>query len=280
MESANSAKSGSESSPDVPAILAQLEDCEALVRKRAIQTLIRLEPAALTTHVRAILLRTTDEDDAVGNAALDALDRMDPAMLLASTEDIVKLLSEMASASCHIIKMEVPGVCAVCPRECNDEFSVECGRCRRWFHGACIFGTTEEVGGEETDEEVDSRGAEFDDDTLDIAEKCAIRRMEVISKMLRKLGPSAPDALVRELLLTRPGDSWRDIFGSQYAWETGKKTSSSVEQAVLSLALPVRARHVVAILSFVGGLFFSDVRKAAPARGAVRAGAGRSAGPL
>ena len=218
MESANSAKSGSESSPDVPAILAQHEDCEALVRKRAIQTLIRLEPAALTTHVRAILLRTTDEDDAVGNAALDALDRMDPAMLLASIEDIVKLLSEMASASCHIIKMEVPGVCAVCQRECNDEFSVECGRCRRWFHGACIFGTTEkmlaaadcvdecdsteEVGGEETDEEVDSRGAEFDDDTLDIAEKCAIRRMEVISKMLRKLGPSAPDALVRELLLT------------------------------------------------------------------------------
>lgn len=36
-----------------------------------------------------------------------------------------------------------------------------------------------------------------------------------------------------------------------------------MEQAVLSLALPVRARHVVAILSFVGGLFFSDVRKAA-----------------
>ena len=75
-------------------MVAKLEDSEESVRKEALVTLGKLEPAVLVQHAGAVVVRLEDASWDVRSAALETLAKLLPATLAQYAEAVVAMLED------------------------------------------------------------------------------------------------------------------------------------------------------------------------------------------
>ena len=79
---------------DIDFLLEELEDSDELVRRMALQTLGRLEPARLAQYANAVVARLEDSKLSVRGAALETLGALEPGTFAQHAHAVVAMLDE------------------------------------------------------------------------------------------------------------------------------------------------------------------------------------------
>ena len=100
------------------AVVARLEDEDALVRCEALETLSRLPPATLAQYADAVVAMLEDRDAGVAQEVLAMLGHLDPKMLAKYADAVVaRLEDEDGEVRCQALqtlgKLELGGISAV-----------------------------------------------------------------------------------------------------------------------------------------------------------------------